>query len=361
MRHRLLVNRTPGDRSEAAPPDAGSPAAGSPLDYHRRLPGYAATPLRRLDAVAKRLGVAEVWAKDESERLGLPSYKILGASWAVYRTVTDDLGVDVGDWHDIDELRSRLAPLGPMELVAATDGNHGRAVARMARLLGWDACILVPAGTAAARIEGIGSEGASVEVVEGTYDEAVEQAAGYASERRLVISDTSWPGYERVPRWVIDGYSTVFGEIAGQLREDGTEAPTHVTIQMGVGALAAAAGAAYGTAHLTTLVGVEPLDAACVLASVAAGAAVDVPGPHDSAMAGLNCGRPSPLALPVVQESYAVLVAVGDEAAEEAMRLLATEGVAAGESARPASRGCSPWRTIRPAGWLSGSSPTPAC
>ena len=100
-----------------------------------------------------------------------------------------------------------------MTLAAATDGNHGRAVAHMAALLGFDAKIYVPAGTAQARIDGIASEGAQVEIVDGTYDDAVARSAEDANERCLVISDTSWPGYEQVPRWVMEGYSTIFWEI----------------------------------------------------------------------------------------------------------------------------------------------------
>ena len=104
--------------------------------------------------------------KDESQRLGLPSFKILGASWAVYRLLVGRLGHEP-EWRDLDELRRALAPLGPLTLVAATDGNHGRAVAHMARLLGYAARIFVPAGTAPARIDAIEGEGAPVTVVDG--------------------------------------------------------------------------------------------------------------------------------------------------------------------------------------------------
>ncbi len=104
-----------------------------------------------------------------------------------------------------------------MTLAAATDGNHGRAVARMAALLQFQSRIYVPAGTAQARIDAIASEGAQVDVINGTYDQAVERSARDAGERCLVISDTSWPGYEDVPRWVMDGYSTIMCEIDDEL------------------------------------------------------------------------------------------------------------------------------------------------
>jgi len=186
------------------------------------------------------LGVGQVLLKDESSRLGLPAFKILGASWAIYRALELRIGTTLEPWQTLADLAKRLAPLRPLTLSAATDGNHGRAVAHMARLLGFESRIYVPAGTAQARIDAIASEGARVEVVDGTYDEAVARSALDASERCLVISDTSWPGYEEVPCWVIDGYSTIFWEVDDELARLGQEDPQLVIVQVGVGALAAA-------------------------------------------------------------------------------------------------------------------------
>jgi diaminopropionate ammonia-lyase len=309
------------------------PPGREPLAFHRRLPGYAPTPLVDAPQIARELGVGSVLLKDESSRLGLPAFKILGASWAVYRALEERLG-DLEPWDTLDDLAAKLAPLRPLTLAAATDGNHGRAVARMARLLGFDARIYVPAGTAQARIDAIASEGASVTVVDGTYDDAVARSTQDEGERCMVISDTSWPGYERVPRWVIDGYATILWEIDDELVEHGEPAPDLVAVQIGVGALAAAV-----TTHFrqperagTKLVGVEPARAACMLASMEAGRPVQIPGPHDSIMAGLNCGEPSMLAWPVVSAGVDLFVAVDDERAREAMRLLAHSGVVAGET-----------------------------
>lgn len=302
------------------------------MEFHRRLPGYAETPLVSAPSIAEALGVGSVLLKDESSRLGLPAFKILGASWAVYRALDVRLG-GFAEWATIDDLRRQLDPLRPLTLSAATDGNHGRAVAWMARLLGFDAKIYVPAGTAQARIDGIASEGAPVTVVDGTYDEAVALAAGDASERCLVISDTSWPGYEDVPGWVIDGYSTILAEVEDQLRERNASAPDLVAVQIGVGALATAVVTHFRQpgSH-PDIVGVEPLRAACMLSSIEAGEIVSVPGPHDSIMAGLNCGEPSMLAWPNVSAGVDVFVAVDDERAREAMRLLADADIVAGET-----------------------------
>jgi diaminopropionate ammonia-lyase len=308
------------------------PPTQQPRAFHRRLPGYAVTPLLAAPRLAERLGVARVLVKDESRRLDLPSYKILGASWAIYREVCDVFGIEPGPWEDLPGLAAVLRPAGRLTLAAATDGNHGRAVAHVAALLGWSSHIYVPVGTAASRIDAIAGEGATVTVVDGSYDEAVARSAQDAGRRTLVISDTAWPGYERVPRRVVEGYSTIFWEVEEQL--EGAAAPSVVAVQMGVGSLAAAAVLHYRTGDRARprLVGVEPADAACVLASVRAGASTEVPGPHRSIMAGLNCGLPSPLALPLLAAGMDDFVAVADDAARAAMRELAAAGVEAGES-----------------------------
>src|SRR5205085_12358748 len=139
------------------------------------------------------------------------------------------------------------------------------------------------AGTAQARIDGIASEGAQVEVIDGTYDDAVERAAREASDHCLVVSDTSWPGYEQIPQWVIEGYSTIFWEIDDELERRGEKDPDLFAVQFGVGALAAAVVRRYHADHGASpkILSVEPLRAACMLASMEAGAVVSIPGPHD--------------------------------------------------------------------------------
>jgi diaminopropionate ammonia-lyase len=321
------------NRGVSAVVDGAAPTR-APLDFHRRLPGYEPSPLLvGAPEIAARLGLGGLLVKDESSRLGLPSFKILGASWAVLRALEERFG-PFGGWTSLDDLRSQLEAHLPLGLAAATDGNHGRAVARMARWLGLGCRIFVPEGTASARIEGIESEGASCDIVAGGYDDAVARSAREAGERCLVISDTSWPGYDTVPRWVIDGYSTIFWEIDDQLEAAGERGPDLVVVQMGVGALAAAAAAHYRRSDVSPrpkLIGVEPDDAACVLASMAAGRVVTIAGPQRSIMAGLNCGTPSPLAWPTMVGGIDFFCAIDDEVAREGMRDVAREGVAAGE------------------------------
>jgi diaminopropionate ammonia-lyase len=355
MPSRLLVNH----RTSVLPPDARPGAAVHA--FHQRLPGYAPTPLRDMPALAAGCGVGRILVKDESSRLGLPAFKILGASWATYRVLCDRLGEEPS-WSTLDDLASVVADrLGPLRLVAATDGNHGRAVARMAKLLGLSATILVPEGTADARIEGIASEGAEVIVAPGTYDDAITLSAEMAGDRDLVISDTSWPGYLDPPRWVIEGYATIFAEIDAALEGGGVDSPEGVVVTadgievadpvvidmavvpLGVGALGAAAGASLRAGLEPgagpVLIGVEPETAACVAAAVEAGHLVEVAGPHRSLMAGLNCGLASMLALPSVTATFDALVAVDDDTCRRAIRAYAEAGMDVGETGAAALAG----------------------
>ena len=298
---------------------------GAPAAFHRSIPGYRPSPLVDAPATAERLGLGRLLVKLELDRLGLPSFKVLGASWAVCRVLSRRAGL-AAPAESFERLRAVAASQAPLELVAATDGNHGRAVAHMARLLGLDARILVPAGMAAARIDAIRSEGAAVEVVDGTYDDAVAASAALAGPRAEVVSDTSWPGYAEVPRWVSEGYATIFEELATQV----PAAPDLTAVQIGVGALAAATIGARGASSF--MLGVEPSDAACALAAVRAGAPVPVPGPHRSVMVGLNCGVVSEIALPALRSGISVFCAIGDDAVQAVLPWLLEDGIECGET-----------------------------
>lgn len=322
----VLRRRAVGD-VQVAPPDAG------PLRFHASMPGYAETPLRSAPVTARRLGVASVLVKDESARLGMPSFKILGASWAIYRALLARAQRSRRAAPTFEALAQLAATMTPLTLSAATDGNHGRAVAHVAALLGLHAQIYVPAGTAGARIRAIADEGADVTVVDGGYDDAVRRSAEDADDSRLVISDTSWRGYEDVPRWVIEGYETIFAEIDAAAAL-GAQRLDAVAIPIGVGALAAAATRHFWSrdAPRPLLVGVEPTAADCVLQSVRAGKIISLTEPQDSIMAGLNCATPSLVAWPLVSTGIDVYVAVEDARVPVAMRLLAADGVVAGET-----------------------------
>ena len=323
MPTKYLVNlRRSGSSNAISPRGRGSA-------FHRRLPGYAPTPLVDLPGVAARLGVRGVLAKLETDRFGLPSFKALGASYAAYRALVARLGEEP-DWSTLAELGEALRPLRPLTLRTATDGNHGRAVAWFARQVGLDARVFVPAGTAAARIDAIEGEGAQVEVVDGTYDLAVAVAARFDERSDLVVSDTSWPGYEDIPRWVSEGYLTIFAELDDQL-DQLDQTPSLLAVQLGVGALGAAA-AMWAEGRPLHVLGVEPSDADCVRTSILHDRITEVPGPHRSSMAGLNCGLPSPVALPFVRDRFDGFIAIGDPPVCDATRALDEEGVVAGET-----------------------------
>ncbi|MEU1982104.1 diaminopropionate ammonia-lyase [Nocardia sp. NPDC019395] len=300
--------------------------------FHRSMPDYRPTPLTALPAAAARLGVGSVHAKDESRRMGMPSFKILGASWATYRTLLAYLGHTADSGIELADLKTELASRPGLRLVSATDGNHGRAVARMAALLGLSAHILVPEDMVAARIDAIAAEGAKVEVVRGGYDDAIRRSAELADTDSLVVSDTSWEGYVDPPSWVIDGYSTMIGEILDDIDAGTVPRPSVVVAQIGVGAFAAAVARGFRNSAGTRLVGVEPTDADCVTASIEAGGITTIPGPQRSNMAGLNCGTPSVIAWPDVSGGYDTFVTVTDTAAEDAMRLMYADEVVSGES-----------------------------
>ncbi len=223
-----------------------------------------------------------------------------------------------------------------MTLVTATDGNHGRGVARVARWLGLAARIYVPKGTSAARLDGIRSEAAQVKEVDGTYDDTVAAAAAVTGDAILLIQDHGWPGYEEIPGWVAEGYQTIFLEIEFELARRLAAPYDLVLIQIGVGTLASAAIRHYrrtGLSPRPVLVGVEPTGAACCLRSIEAGKPVMISAGADaSIMAGLNCGTPSSAAWPYLRDGVEAFVAVEDDQARESMRLLAGEGIVSGES-----------------------------
>ncbi len=287
-------------------PALDSAAVAAPSDdaaaFHRALPGYAPTPVHQLDRVAAELGVAAVQVKDESSRLGLPAFKILGASWAVERTLRD-----APDVHT---------------LVAASAGNHGRAVARVAALRGLACRVYLPARSLTVRRAAIAGEGAAVVVVDGTYEEAVEAAALAATkDGSALIADVG----ERGPaEWGIDGYATLFAEAAQQATYD------LIIVPVGVGSLAAAA-ARHGAHVGARVLGVEPATAACLSASLERGVPTPVPTPGTS-MAGLDCAEVSPAAWPSLLRGVAGTVTVSDGEAGAAMRELAAAGLTIGES-----------------------------
>lgn len=263
------------------------------------LPGYVPTPLVEISPLANELNVGKVFVKDESSRLGLPAFKILGASYAVSRALSKRLG-SVDEALPLHELRDRLVNES-VRLVAATDGNHGRAVAHVARDLGLPARIFYPSSLTVEAKGAIVGEGAETVEMNTSYDELVSAAAEFArleGSDAVLIQDTAWPGYEEVPRWIVEGYSTLFAEADEQLLEAGIDRLDVVVVPVGVGSLAQAAVRHYRSIpHPPVLLTVEAERAPALVASLHAGRSVSVPT-TDTIMAGLNCGTPSAAAWP---------------------------------------------------------------
>jgi diaminopropionate ammonia-lyase len=290
--------------------------AASPLAFHRSLPGYRPTVLADLPELAAELGAGRVFVKDESARLGLPAFKILGASWAIEQA-----------------LAGRARP--PATLVTATDGNHGRAVARVAGQRGLAARIMIPDGVHPSAVAAIAAEGARVVRVSGSYDDAVRHAvqnAAAAGGDALLIQDMAWPGYTEIPAWIVEGYTTMLAEIDEQLAAAGIAGPGLVVSPAGVGSLAQAVIAHYRRPGITgppALACAEPAQAACVQHSLRAGQLVTIET-TESIMAGLNCGTPSTAAWPYLSSGLDAAVAVTDAEARLACADLARLGVPAG-------------------------------
>ncbi len=287
----------------------------------RDWPGYAPTPLLDLPGLARRLGVATVSWKDEGGRFGLGSFKALGGAYAVQRLVR------------------RIGAGAGITFAAATDGNHGRAVAWGAAQAGARAVIYLHAGVSPGREAALRALGAEIVRVSGNYDDSVRQCARDAAEQGWhVVSDTSWEGYRETPTAVMAGYSLIAREVVEQI---GARPPSHVLVQAGVGGVAAAVCVEFRDAWgdgAPRFVVVEPALAPCLLESARAGQRTEVALTGETVMAGLSCGDPSPLAWEILEAGAADFVAVDDAWVGPAMRTLAA-GVSgdprlvAGESA----------------------------
>ncbi|WP_069812229.1 diaminopropionate ammonia-lyase [Streptomyces sp. TP-A0874] len=304
------------------------PPPSTPAELHRSLPAYAATPLTDVPGLAAEWGVRRVVVKDESARLGLPAFKALGVYYALYRMVQDHLGgAPVAP--DIDSLRAAVRRIPDLELVTATDGNHGRALAHVARTLGVPSRIFVPDVVPQGAIDAIRKERADVVVRPENYDETVALAAADARGRpgAVLVQDTAWEDYEIVPQYIVDGYSTMFVEIDEQL---GADRAALVVTPVGVGSLAQAVINHYKSrGRPVSVLGVEPDTAACVLTSLRAERPVSVPT-GSTVMAGLNCGTPSSLAWPYLRDGLDAVAVVTDAQSLTAARQLADAGIPAG-------------------------------
>jgi diaminopropionate ammonia-lyase len=290
--------------------------------FFAQRPHLTPTPAARLNDLAHDLGLRTLTAKNESSRFGLNAFKLLGARFAIETLLAT----------------GQLRP--GATLACASEGNHGRAVARAARDAGCTARVYMAGDASPARIDAIAGEGAEVICVDGSYDDAVrvlQQES--AAHGWTIVSDTSWPGYERIPFLIMLGYTRMMDE-AFEGPEAESRKPGAIFVQGGVGGLLCAV-ASWCAFHRpdTRVVSVEPADAACLQASARAGRAVAVTGPLRTAMAGLRNREVSPLAFESLLPNVAAFMAIDDAWAADAMGALHVAGIDAGASGAAAMGG----------------------
>ena len=276
--------------------------------FFRARPELAPTPVTMLPNLAAELGLRAVAVKDETARFGLNAFKLLGARFAIETLLTDGA------------LRSGQT------IVCASEGNHGRAVARAARDAGCACRVYMARDVAQSRVDAIAGEGAEVVRVDGSYDDAVRLLQGDADANGWqIISDTAWPGYERIPFLIMLGYTRMLDEIA--------EPFDAVFVQGGVGGLlcAMASWCAFHR-HGCRVISVEPTQAACLQASARAGRPIAVEGPLTTTMAGLRNREVSPTAFASLLPNVDGFMAIDDPWAFDAMRALNAAGIRAGAS-----------------------------
>lgn len=308
--------------------------------FHRSFPIYAKTPLVSLQHLAEKLQVRSIYLKDESKRFGLNAFKVLGASYAIANEIGRKIGQDITVLSAEKILSAETKEkLGEMTFVTATDGNHGRGVAWTAKQLGQKAVVYMPKGSAAERLENIRAEGAQAEITDKNYDDAVRLAQKMAEEKGwCMVQDTAWEGYEDIPKWIMQGYTTMGHEMMEQLPEK----PTHIFLQAGVGSMAGAMTGFFANLYREEkpiIIIVEPAKADCLYRTAEAddGKLHHVTGDMDTIMAGLACGEPCSIGWEVLKGYADAFIRCPEYAAADGMRILAApcagdEAVIAGES-----------------------------
>lgn len=294
--------------------------------FHQSFPMYEKTPLVGLDHLAQKIGLHRFFVKDESYRFGLNAFKVLGGSFAIGSYIAKRLGMDIQDLPFSRMVSPEIKEkLGALTFVTATDGNHGRGVAWTANQLGQKAVVYMPKGSSEERLRNIQAEHAEASITDLNYDDAVRLANKEAMEKGwIMVQDTSWPGYQNIPRWIIQGYSTMAMEAYQSLPEK----PTHIFIQAGVGALAGAVTGFFSKVYtgkdkpIITIV--EPTTSDCIFRTAKAhdGKLHFVTGDMNSMMAGLNCGEPCDIGWRVLDSYADYAIACEDFITAKGMRVL---------------------------------------
>lgn len=295
--------------------------------FHESFDVYSKTPLIRLKNLSNQLGVAEILVKDESYRFGLKAFKVLGGAYAIGNLLAKRLGLSIEEVN-FEMLRSKeiKEKLGEITFVTATDGNHGKGVAWAANQLGQKSVVYMPKGSSKYRLNNIKKEGADATITDMNYDDAVrlatENAKKYGWE---MIQDTAWEGYEDVPKWIMQGYSTLMLEAVEQIEKIKMKKPTHVFVQAGVASLAGAVqgflAAYYGQDRPITVV-VEPNKADCIYRSAKNKRRTFVTGDMNTIMAGLACGEPNIIGWEILRDYTDAFISCPEYVTANGMRVL---------------------------------------
>ena len=319
------------------------------LSFHESFPQYSVTPLANLKEMAKYLGVNAFFVKDESYRFGLNAFKVLGGSFAIANYIAEKLGKDISEM-TYDQLTSKglKEEFGQATFFTATDGNHGRGIAWAANKLGQKSVVLMPKGSSRIRLDNIAKEGAKASIEEANYDECVRMANKMAEEAEngVMVQDTAWEGYEKIPTWIMEGYGTMAVEASNQLKEAGVNRPTHVFIQAGVGSLAGAVIGYFANLYpdnppITVVMEASVADCLYKSALTKDGSIRFVDGDMQTIMAGLACGEPNTISFDILVNHTTVFTSLPDWVAAKGMRMLGAPikgdpQVTAGESGAPA-------------------------
>lgn len=307
---------------------------------HCSIEGYAPTRLVSLEGCAGDAGIRGFLVKDESTRFGLKAFKPLGGIYAMFRIVCAELGLDYR-LTTLDQIldgtfRDEIAKL---TFITTTDGNHGKGVSWASGIFGSRCHVFMPKGTVEARAQAVRDAGnAEVTVTDMAYDDCVRYTAELARRNCWhLIQDTSWPGYETIPGWIMQGYTTMVYEALDQMQTLGYDRPTHVFLQAGVGSMAGTVigclRATYGD-RMPVVATVEPTEVACFYESMLAGdgKAHSSHGCNETIMAGLNCATPCGLAWDLARDYAAFAIRCSDDVTRHGMRFLDRHGIVSGES-----------------------------
>ncbi|MCC5438374.1 diaminopropionate ammonia-lyase [Clostridium botulinum] len=322
-------NTMKGNADKASVEFLGEEEIKKARDFHQSFPQFTKTPLVNLDNLAKHLGVAGIYVKDESYRFGLNAFKVLGGSFSMGKYLAKRLGKDISEL-SYEKLNSEDArkKLGDITFITATDGNHGRGVAWTATQLNQKSIVYMPKGSSLTRLENIRKEGAKASITEFNYDDAVRLAASEAKENGwIMVQDTAWEGYEEIPTWIMQGYGTMASEALEQLKELNVKKPTHIFVQAGVGSLAGAVQGYFASVfkdECPITVIVEADEADCLYRSAIAGDGKPraVTGDMPTIMAGLACGEANTIGWEVLKSYSSTFVSCPDWVSANGMRML---------------------------------------